>query len=77
MTDASLGTSKGPANYNFYSRSTNLARLNPQCYMNYLVIFTEISFSPKTSKWGDGQLSKSDAGSGFVTMGIHWNLTCY
>ena len=27
----------------------HLAKLNPKCYMNYSIIFTEISFSPETS----------------------------
>ena len=31
------------------SRSANLAKLNPKCYMNYSIIFTEISFYPETS----------------------------
>ena len=31
------------------SRIIHLAKLNPNCRMNYLIIFTEISFSPETS----------------------------
>ena len=31
------------------SRLTHLAKLNPNCHMNYSIIFTEISFSPETS----------------------------
>ena len=27
----------------------HLAKLNPNCHMNYSIIFTEISFSPETS----------------------------
>ena len=33
-----------------YSRIIHLAKLNPNCHMNYSIIFTEISFSPETSK---------------------------
>ena len=29
--------------------SIDLAKLNPNCHMNYSIIFTEISFSPETS----------------------------
>ena len=32
-----------------FSRITHLAKLNPNCHMNYSIIFTEISFSPETS----------------------------
>ena len=32
-----------------YSRIIHLAKLNPNCHMNYSIIFTEISFSPETS----------------------------
>ena len=31
------------------SQLTHLAKLNPNCHMNYSIIFTEISFSPETS----------------------------
>ena len=31
------------------SRITHLAKQNPDCHMNYSIIFTEISFSPETS----------------------------
>ena len=31
------------------SRSSDLAKLNPICHMNYSIIFTEISFYPDTS----------------------------
>ena len=31
------------------SRITHLAKLNPNCHMNYSTFFTEISFSPETS----------------------------
>ena len=31
------------------SRIIHLAKLNPNCHMNYSIIFTEISFSPETS----------------------------
>ena len=31
------------------SRSSDLAKLNMICHMNYSVIFTEISFYPETS----------------------------
>ena len=31
------------------SRLTHLAKLNPNCHMNYSIIFTEISFSPESS----------------------------
>ena len=27
-----------------YSRSSDLAKLNPKCHINYSIIFTEISF---------------------------------
>ena len=30
---------------------THLAKLNPNCHMNYLIIFTEISSSPETSSY--------------------------
>ena len=32
-----------------FSRIIHLAKLNPNCHMNYSIIFTEISFSPETS----------------------------
>ena len=32
-----------------FSRLIHLAKLNPNCHMNYSIIFTEISFSPETS----------------------------
>ena len=31
------------------SQSSDLAKLNPICHMNYSIIFTEISFYPETS----------------------------
>ena len=31
------------------SRSSDLAKLNPKCHMNYSVIFTKISFYPENS----------------------------
>ena len=34
-----------------YSRSPDLAKLNPKCHMNYSIIFTEISFYPETSRF--------------------------
>ena len=30
------------------TRSSDLAKLNPKCYMNYSIIFTEMSFYPVT-----------------------------
>ena len=30
-------------------RSIHLSKLNPNCHMNYSIIFTEISFYPETS----------------------------
>ena len=32
------------------SQSSDLAKLNPICHMDYSIIFTEISFYPETSK---------------------------
>ena len=32
-----------------YTRSSDLAKQNPKCHMNYSIIFTEISFHPETS----------------------------
>ena len=32
-----------------FTRSSDLAKLNPICHMNYSNIFTEISFYPETS----------------------------
>ena len=32
-----------------YSRIIHLAKLNPNCHMNYSIIFREISFYPETS----------------------------
>ena len=32
-----------------FSRIIHLVKLNPNCRMNYSIIFTEISFSPETS----------------------------
>ena len=32
-----------------FSQIINLAKLNPNCHMNYSIIFTEVSFSPETS----------------------------
>ena len=44
-------TSKGGDKQNSLSRSIDidLAKLNPNCHMNYPNIFTEISFYPETS----------------------------
>ena len=39
---------KGPTNTMLFS-DYHLAKLNPNCHMNYSIIFTEISFSPETS----------------------------
>ena len=39
---------RAPTNTMLFS-DYHLAKLNPKCYMNYSIIFTEISFSPKTS----------------------------
>ena len=41
---------RGPTN-TMFSRLINLAKLNPNCHMNYSIIFTEISFSPETSNF--------------------------
>ena len=38
----------GPTNTMLFS-DYHLAKLNPNCHMNYSIIFTEISFSPETS----------------------------
>ena len=32
-----------------FTLSSDLAKLNPKCHMNYSIIFTEISFYPETS----------------------------
>ena len=46
------GSRKGldwaPTNTMLFS-DYHLAKLNPNCHMNYSIIFTEISFSPETS----------------------------
>ena len=44
------GLSKGPSNTMLFS-DHHLAKLNPNCHMNYSIIFTEISFSPETSNF--------------------------
>ena len=42
-------TSKGQLQAQFtISGSLDFAKLNPDCHMNYSVIFTEISFYPET-----------------------------
>ena len=42
------GLQRAPTNTMLFS-DYHLAKLNPKCYMNYSIIFTEISFSPETS----------------------------
>ena len=42
------GLQKGSSNTKLFS-DHHLAKLNPNCHMNYSIIFTEISFSPETS----------------------------
>ena len=37
--------------YTIHFLSIDLAKLNPNCHMNYSIIFTEISFSPETSNF--------------------------
>ena len=39
----------GGSKPNSLSRSIDLAKLNPNCHINYSVIFTEISFYPEIS----------------------------
>ena len=39
------------ARQTMFSWLIHLAKLNPKCHMNYSIIFTEISFSPETSKF--------------------------
>ena len=40
---------QGGGIHNSLSQSIDLAKLNPNCHMNYSIIFTEISFYPETS----------------------------
>ena len=42
-------TTKEASKCDVLSQSPDLAKLNPQCHMNYSIIFTEISFYPGTS----------------------------
>ena len=42
------GLQRAPTNTMLFS-DYHLAKLNPNCHMNYSIIFTEISFSPETS----------------------------
>ena len=42
------GLDRAPTNTMLFS-DYHLAKLNPNCHMNYSIIFTEISFSPETS----------------------------
>ena len=40
FTGVAVKDFKGPANHNSRSQSTDLAKLNPYCQMNYSIIFT-------------------------------------
>ena len=57
VTDSFAGGSredfKGGDKHNSLSQSIDLAKLNPNCHVNYSIIFTEISFYPEASSLVD------------------------